>query len=137
MPRQIAFNAYKKTIDVSALDVTIDDSPTTAQISDLEVGGYTHFAIGFECTSTGVGAHNFDIIVSFSADGTNYQKLQNEFWGFLRYEDTAFSSADTVLLNGEIPAGALYMQIDIVGNSTTASLFFTFDDWFLGLNSHG
>jgi hypothetical protein len=135
MPRQLAVNAAKKTIDVSALDVTIDDSPTSAQATDLDVTGYTHFAIGFQCTSTGVGAHNFDIIVSFSRDGTDYYKLQNDFWGFLRYEDTAFSTADTILLDGEIPSGAIFMQIDIVGNGTTASLFFTFDNWYLGLDS--
>lgn len=126
----------KNVRDVSSLDVTLNSGTTTATLSDLDVEDYTHFAIGFECdASAATGDHSFDIIVSFSRDGTVYYKYQNDFWGFLRYEDTAFATADTILLEGRIPSGMLFMQIDIVGNSLSGSESFIFDDWFMGLDS--
>lgn len=135
MPRQLGLGPFKKTVDVSSLDVTLNSGTTSASISDIDVANSSHFSIGFECdASAAVGDHNFDVIVSFSRDGVAYKKYKNEFWGFLRYEDTAFSTADTELLAGEIPAGMLFMQIDIVGNLLSGSESFVFDDWFVGLN---
>lgn len=121
-----------QAISLSALNVTYDDSPTTAVSADIECWNYRRAAFGLTIDSTNTPT-SLRIDVEVSYDGTNFYKLMNGPLGMWIYDAT--STATAISRSLEFPIAARLIRVRITGTGTTAANTFAVTNAYLYLRN--
>lgn len=105
-------------------DQVLDDSPTSKNSAAQDTEPYSRFLLYLKIDST-LAPTDIRFIIQFSNDGgTTWFDLQNDFWGDLRYEDTAVASIVYECLEG--PCAGKKMRLRAVATGTNATNYFTY-----------
>lgn len=114
----------KKTENIITLvdNVRIDDNPTSYTSAELAVAAWSYCLFYITIDST-LAPTDIQIILEFSNnDGSTWFQYRNDFWGDLRYEDTATASGINHCISSPL-AGSL-MRVRVVGTGTTSTAYF-------------
>ena len=116
----------KRIPDIVTLeeDQILNNVTTSKNSESVETRNYKRFALFLKIDST-LAPTDIRFIIQFSNDGgTTWWDLQNDFFGDLRYEDTATATAIHEVLEG--PCAGRLLRLRAVGTGTDATNFFTY-----------
>ena len=111
-----------KTITQLFTALLLNDATTSSNSSTINVGDYTDFLLYLDIDSTNAPT-DVQFIVQFSNDGgTTWFDYKNDFFGDLRYEDTATASGLKECVSGK--CGGRTFRLRAVGAGTTSTATF-------------